>query len=216
MHSRFDRFLPVTGIIAGLLILATWLVPTGPDSPDSPKLTAYFADHQNALMISAFVGALACVAVLFFATAIRSALRSGEAGESSYSSVAYAGAVLVAMSGTTNNLIQLAVVDAAHHGHADSARTISYLGEFGWLPWVVASSAMLLGVGLGGLRTSVIPKWLSIVSVILGVLCLLGPTGVAVFFAQPVWYIATGAVLVRRMSASRSSAPASRPIPAGV
>lgn len=213
--SRFDKVLPITGVIAGLLALVG-LIPTGPDTPDDPKVITYLADHQGRLMIAGFAGALFCVAMLFFATAIRQALRSGEPGEGSYSSVAYAGAVLVALSGVVNGQMQLAAVDAAHRGHSDSVRTLAYIGEFGWMPWVAASAAMMLGAGLGGLRTSVLPKWLSVASVLLGVLCLLGPTGVIVFFLQPLWFISTGIVLYRRLNTAAVRTAAVTLTPAGV
>jgi hypothetical protein len=213
--SKFDRFLPITGVIAGLLALASF-ISTGPDSPDDPKVVTYLNSHQGELTALSLLTGLWCVAMLFFATAIRQALRSGEPGEGSYSSVAYAGAVLVGLSGALNAVTQMAMLDAAHHHHDDAVRTIGYLSEFGWLPWVTASAAMLLGCGIGGLRTSVLPKWLSIVSIVLGVMCLLGPTGAVVFFVQPLWFVAIGVVLYQRLHRSPAPLVSSASVSVGV
>ena len=71
---------------------------------------------------------------------------------------------------------------------------------------MVGSAVLLLSVGLGGLRTAVLPKWLAIVTIVLGVCCLLGPTGFAVWFAMPVWCIAVSVALVRRSAASSTTA----------
>ena len=76
---------------------------------------------------------------------------------------------------------------------------------------MVGAAVLLLSTGLGGLRTAVLPKWLAIVTIVLGVCALLGPTGFLVWFAMPVWCIVVGVVLMRRQSADRSSPRGRRP-----
>ncbi len=44
------------------------------------------------------------------------------------------------------------------------------------------------------------------VSTLNGVLCLTGPTGIAVFLLTPVWLVVTGIVLYRRLTASSPAA----------
>lgn len=58
-------------------------------------------------------------------------------------------------------------------------------------------------------------EWLSIVTIVLGVMCVLGPTGVAVWFATPVWLVVTAVDLLRRISSLRSGSTTSqaRPTP---
>ncbi|MFL6238909.1 MAG: hypothetical protein ACJ735_05375 [Actinomycetes bacterium] len=57
-------------------------------------------------------------------------------------------------------------------------------------------------------QTAALPKWLAIVTIVLGVCNIAGPLGIAVFFATPFWLIITGIVLSRRLSSSSSAAPA--------
>lgn len=195
--SRFERFLPWTGVLAGVCFAVGGYLPTGPSTPDDQGRLPWIADHPGLLAASGLAAALLSVTALFFSAAVRAALRSGEPGESSYSSVAFAGMVAFAAASGFNAMLQLATLDAADKGHADAVRTLGYLGEFTWLPWVAASAAMFLAIGLGGLRTAVLPKWLSIPTMVLGVLCLLGPTGIVVFLLSPLWFVATGLVLRR-------------------
>lgn len=196
--SRFERFLPWAGVLAGVCFAVGGYLPTGPSTPDDPTRQQWIADHGGFVALTGVAAALLCVFALFFAAAVRAALRSGEPGESSYSSVAFAGLVAFAAGSGFNAMLQLATLDAAGKGHADAVRTLGYLGEFTWVPWVAASAAMFLAIGLGGLRTSALPKWLSIPTVVLGVLCLLGPTGIAVFLVSPLWFVVTGLVLRQR------------------
>jgi hypothetical protein len=138
--------------------------------------------------------------MLFFTTGVRRALRSGEANESTYSTAAFAGGILVAVSIAISAVVTFTATAAAHKHNLEVSTVMGFLDDSTWVPWVAGSAVLFLSTGLGGLRTAALPKWLSIVTIVLGVLCLLGPTGVAVFFVTPLWLIVTGVVLARRQS----------------
>jgi len=201
--SKFERFLPYSGVLAGVLFAIGGLVPKVPQDYRDPHAVALLHDNAGRNIVGALALALFSVVMIFFAAGLRRALRSAEGGESTYSSVAYAGAILVAGSQGLAGWLLFASLDAADHHDTAAVDTLSYLSIDNWLPWVAASAALLLAAGLGGLRNAVLPKWLAVVTVVLGVCCLLGPVGVAVFFATPVWLIATGIVLGRRQDAER-------------
>lgn len=208
--SRFERFLPWTGVLAGLLF-ATAAARTS--TPDVAKGAAtqmrYYADHHGLVVAQGLASGLFLVAVAMFATALRQALRSGEPGESSYSSVAYGGGLLVGLAMASNGLLMLAADEAAQKHQAQVVQTLAFIMDVSWVPWVASSAVMMLGTGLGGLRTAALPRWLSLVTTVLGVLCLLGPTGIAVFLVSPLWFVVTGVVLVRR---SRQQERAVQPV----
>jgi hypothetical protein len=210
--SKFEKFLPYTGILAGLLFVGGAVLPKVPTKFGDPNAVALLNAHDVRTGIGAICSGLFCVAMLFFAAALRRALRSGEGGESTYSGVAYAGAILVAASQAAVAWFSLTAIESAHHHDKQVVDTLSALGINSWIPWVAASAAMFLAAGLGGVRNAVLPRWLGIVTVVLGVACLLGPAGVAVYFATPFWLIVTGVVLGRRQQAeepTRSHAMAS-------
>jgi hypothetical protein len=173
---------------------------------DPQAYSRWITDHQAVVSISGFAAGLFCVTMLLFAGGLRQALRSGEPGESTYSSVAFAGGVSVALAVSLMGWVTLASTEAAHQGNAAVVTTLGFLSEFGWIPWVAGSAALFLATGLGGLRTATLPRPLGIATVVLGVLCFLGPTGIAVYFLTPVWLIVTGIVLRRRLAAA-SAAP---------
>jgi hypothetical protein len=68
------------------------------------------------------------------------------------------------------------------------------------MPWMVGGAALFLATGIGGLKTATLPKWVSWLSVVMGVLCFT-PGGIAVFIIQPLWFIGMAVVLIRRQSA---------------
>jgi len=104
--------------------------------------------------------------------------------------------------------VTLSSVQAAHDGSNSAVVALGYLSSFGWIPWVASSATLFIAAGLGGLRTAALPKPLAIVTLVLGVLCLLGPTGIAVYFATPFWLIITGVVLYRRLGVTTPQVPA--------
>jgi hypothetical protein len=89
------------------------------------------------------------------------------------------------------------MVDAAAKGDAASVAAIGWLEADLWVFWSMAASVFLVATGLGGLRTASLPRWLAIVSTVLGVLSLLGPGGLVTFFVFPVWLVVVGLVLYR-------------------
>jgi hypothetical protein len=214
MHtSRFERLLPLSGVLAGLLFAAPALIARGQPSSSATDPTAsarWIIDHQGAVGAGGAANGYFCVAMLLFATALRAALRSGEPRESTYSSVAYAGGIVVALAVAIQGWFSLTATSAAGNDLEPVVTTMAYLGEFGWIPWVAGSAVLFLGAGLGGLRTATLPKPLAIVAVVMGVLCLLGPTGIAVWFLTPFWLIASGVILYRR-GVSQTTTPSSTP-----
>jgi hypothetical protein len=193
MATTFERLLPYTGVLAGVLFVVT-MMSTYADEAGDPDAATIIHDHATQNTIAYLAMGLCCVALLFFAGAIRMAL----APSSGHATVAFGAAVLVAASKAIDSMLMKAGLDAAEREDLRALDTLSYIGAASWLPWVAASVAFYLAVGLGGLATGALPRWLSIVTVVLGVACLVGPAGIAVYMATPVWFVVTGIVLVRR------------------
>ncbi|MCW2606353.1 MAG: hypothetical protein JWO60_1046 [Frankiales bacterium] len=202
--STFEKLLPWSGAVAGV----AWIAQDGLAhlySSDAPgRGSVQVIDARSALN----VGSLSClvvmgVALLFFATAVRNRLRSGEGGEATFSSVAYGGWLTVSAA-----LAQMAVgtkglLSAAEDGDQAAAHALSYTQYFGWLGMGVGISAAFLALGLGGVRNAVLPRWFAATTTCLGVLALLGacsipPGGLINYVLLPFWLIAASVVLSRR------------------
>lgn len=209
-QSTFEKFLPAAGTLAGILFAVSGYLVKTPESSSDNAITV-MAGHETQNFVALIAGALFAVTMAFFAVGIRQALRSGEPGESTYSSAAFAGGLMVAMAAAVNAWILLALIDTVDDKAAASARVLGYLGIDSWLPFMASAAVLLLSTGIGGLRTAVLPKWLAIVTIVLGVCALLGPTGFAVWFAMPVWCIAVSVVLVRRQSQATATPRVAQP-----
>ena len=203
MHaSKLDRFLPLAGVLAGLVLVAvnvlTW---DSPDSTDAADLAAYGSSHETRVMVAGFGMAYVAVLLAFFAVALRGAIRAGEAEESTYSSVAFAGGLMVATAAALWSYVSLTTLSSITDGNAAAVSAMVHFSALSWLPWLIGSAVLYLSVGIGALRTAAMPRWLALVTTVLGVLCLTGVGGIAVYLATPFWLVVSGAVLYQRASA---------------
>jgi hypothetical protein len=213
--STFDRFLPVAGVLAGLLFVAVNILTWGsPDSTDAKELAAWGSSHETRAMLAGFGMAYIAVLMAFFAVALRGAIRSGEAEESTYSSVAFAGGLMIATASALWAYTSLTTLSAITDGDAAAVSTMAHFSSLSWLPWLVGSAVLFLSVGIGALRAAALPRWLAVVTIVLGVLCLTGVGGIAVYLVSPIWFVVTGVVLYRRVSVSPPPSHAGSAVPA--
>lgn len=207
--SRFERMLPWTGVLAAL----AWLAQAGlfrTDTAGRPGQAT--TDVVRGAMLSnyAAIGSLVVmgVALVFFATALRSHLRSGEAREATYSAIAHGGILLVAAGLSQMVVWGWALVNGAGDAGDDRAlQTLSYVSFFGFAGIGIGIAAAMVASGLGGLANAVFPRWFSVLSVVLGCLAALGnagipPGGLVTYLLMPLWLVATSVIVARRQRES--------------
>jgi hypothetical protein len=202
--SKFEKALPWSGAIAGILfVVQESLAPFGEKVTD-PHLTAKIADAVARGYVAGFASLVGGLMLLFFSASARSAQRSGEASESSYSSVAHGGMLAAGVGLAVQGFLQVALTSAAHDHQDASARTLMYLSFYSWLVILVGLVAAFWGIGLGSLRNATLPKWFAIVTIALGVIGLLGPAAALVQIVLPVWLIAAAILISIRQRAADS------------
>ena len=205
MSVTFEKLMPWSGAVAGLCWVAQdALRHTSTDDLPGGASTQVIRDH---LWLN--YGSQAClvvmgVALLCFATAVRTLLRSGESREATYSSVAFGG-WLVVVAGLSQMVVwNWGLINGAADASDDSAvHTLGYVSYFGWAGMGIGLAAAFLAMGLGGIRTAALPRWFAILTLVLGVLGALGnagipPGGLVTYVLLPFWLIAASIVVDRR------------------
>jgi hypothetical protein len=204
-HDRFQRYLPLTGVLAGIALAAGVLLTRdelGDEDPTAQAIADWYGSHSTVTLVVGFVCApLFALFLLFFTASLRGLLRSGEAEESLYSTVVAGAAPLVAFAILLMGWFDVATSSAVDNGHDEIAQTLYAVGQYSWLPWAAPAAALLLAAGLGGLRTATLPRLHGWVSVILGVIAI-SPVGFVSFLVLPLWLIGTGIVMFRRQTAA--------------
>ena len=198
MPDRFDRFLPLAGVLAGLLFFVGLVLNrSDPSNETGPAQTfAYWHDnHGQHQIVGLIVAPLAAFLLLFFGAGLKRHLEQGS-GDSGYGSVAFGGAVLGAAAFAVVGMLESGMTNAAHAGQLEAVYTLNQIHSYDWLAWNAAFAAMLLAAGLGARRNAMLPGWLAWATIVIGA-SLLTPVGFFGFLLLPVWLIVVGILLSR-------------------
>jgi len=198
VSDRFDRFLPLAGVLAGLLFfVGLVLLWNDPSSEVGPSETfAYWQDDRAQHQIVALlVAPLIAFLLLFFGAGLRRRLAQGN-GDAGYGLVALAGAFLAAATFALVGMLEAAMTNAAHEGQRETVYTLNQLASYDWLAWNAAFAAMLLATGLGARRNGMLPTPVAWATIVIGA-SLLTPLGFFGFILVPVWLIFVGLWLSR-------------------
>jgi len=205
---RIERLAPLTGVLyAALFIIAMGMQGSAPSS-DAPgaEVIAFYHSRHGAGYVSCFMIVAAAVAFVFFAGALRDALR-GDRDEDWLPTVAFGGGVAYAIALSLFAVGQAALLKGADLGNVEMARTLNVLNSANFFPAMAAVSVVLLAGGTAALRTKALPRWLAWVATVVGAVAVLGPLGFAGFFLLPLWSLVAGVILSRR-AANTPAAPA--------
>jgi hypothetical protein len=208
VSDRFDRFLPLAGVLAGLLFfVGLVLLWDDPASETGPAETfAYWQDDRGQHQIVALlVAPLIAFLLVFFGAGLRRRLAQGN-GDASHGLVAFGGALLGAMTFALVGMLEAAMTNAGHEGERETVYTLSQLHSYDWLGWNAAFAAMLLATGLGARRNLMLPTPLAWVTIVIGA-SLLTPLGFFGFILVPVWLIVVGLWLLRGGTTSPEPIP---------
>ncbi|HEU0248937.1 MAG TPA: hypothetical protein VFR38_17805 [Gaiellaceae bacterium] len=197
--TRFERFQPLAGVIAGLLLVGglalTWGDPSSETAAD--ETFAYWADNRGQHQISGLLLApLIAFLLVFFGTGLRRHLQQRD-HDTGHGSVAFGGALLAAATFALVGMLEGAATNAAHEGERGATYTLSQLHSYDWLAWNAAFAAVLLATGLGARRNGVLPAPVTWATLVIGAY-LLTPLGFFGFFLLPLWLIVVGLMLARR------------------
>ena len=203
VSDRFDRFLPIAGVLAGLLFfVGLVLLRNDPASETGPAETFAFwqNDRGQHQIVALLVAPLIAFLLLFFGAGLRRRLAQGN-GDAGHGSVAFGGALLAAATFTLVAMLEGAMTNAAHEGERETVYTLNQLHSYDWLGWNAAFAAMLLATGLGARRNGMLPMPLAWATIAIGA-SLLTPLGFFGFILVPVWLIVVGVLLSRRATAA--------------
>lgn len=206
--SRFERLLPWTGALAGVAWVGQDQLKRTSEN-DEPGSASSSVINGDLWLNIASIGCVVVmgVALVFFATAVRNLLRAGEAREATYSSVAYGGWLLVVSGLSQMTVWGNGMLTAAYEKDDEALGTLDFVGYFGWAGMTIGLSAAFLAMGLGGMRNAVLPRWFSITTAVMGVLCGLGaahipPGGLVSYVLLPFWLVGASVIIARRQRSS--------------
>ena len=200
MTSKWERLATLSGALAVPFWLAgVIMVSTHAKGSKGPKILASYHQHSDGILLGGLLWSLGVVLFVWFLGSLRSHYLEAEGGNGRLANLAW-GSGLIASS--IAFLIPAAdEVGALNKNDIDAsgAAVLHHLGDAFFIGAEYALPVLFFASGILALRHAALPRWLGWVSVLIGVVLLIGPIGWAAFiFATPIWTLIVSLLLYTR------------------
>jgi hypothetical protein len=195
------KLLPISGAaFAVLAFTATALYPQAPDAyAPNEEIARFYADKAGRLMFVQGLYLLAAAALITFVALLREELER-RTGARAAAVVGAAGTAAVAVMIVAGTMDLVAASRADTRGEIEPA-TAAVLFDLGIALFSTAAPILwapaVLAVGWLALRGGALPRWLGVVSVVLGVALLVPPAGLVAMIVLHFWVIALSVLFAR-------------------
>jgi hypothetical protein len=179
MEKTVKRWVGYGGLVfVALVVLATLVAPEPPSSnATAADVISVYHQDRFAYYAKAYLIVIAVIVGLTYCWYLRGHLARVPANRRLLT-VAYAGAIMFAVSATVGAGMTLALVDASRAGNiaGNSMQTLNLLQSHVSIPTAAAGTATFLIVtGLLIVRNGVLPRWLGWMAFVFGVIAITGP-----------------------------------------
>jgi hypothetical protein len=204
------RVVPLSGILAVGLLIASFAVAGDTPDNDAPvnEVVSFYKAHDSDTMASGFLGALAALFFLFFATSVHKALRRAAADPGGAPVLGFGGAIVFATGAATASALTLSLGDGADYLDPIALQTLHALSYNFFFPIAIGAAAFLIGNGIATLKTAGaagrFPAWLGWPAIVFGIL-VFSPIWFIGLAGLGLWTIATSILL---FASAESSTPA--------
>jgi hypothetical protein len=200
----------LTGVAFIALTIVVVIVAGEPPSSDDPvqDIVNHYVDHKDAVQISAALGSVGGVVLIFFANYLRNVCERVRPTPTSLTIVVGAG--IVATGIAIDSTIAFAMADKAKDVDPVAVQSLQMLWDNDFLPLALGTLVFLISAGIAVLQTGVLPRWLAWVAFVLVVIGVT-PIGFVAFLGAGVWILVASIMLSLRARAGAT--PASPPPP---
>jgi hypothetical protein len=220
-ERRWERYAPLSGILAVILWVISVFVIESADAPDEDaggqEIAAYFESDGSKLLAGSFIFMVGTAVFIWFLGSLRARLFWAEGGAGRVTAIVFgSGLVVAAMS------MGLMAPQAAGGLMADetdapidpgAAQAFDALGDGFFIAAEATVFVFFLAIAVAALRTRVLPVWLGWASLVLGILALVPWIGWAVYiWGLPLWVLVVSIWLyVRPVGPIRTESPTALP-----
>jgi hypothetical protein len=200
MQSRWSKLSPLSGVVfVALLVSGIFTSGNTPsDTASAAKIVHFYSTHQTGVRVNGLLTIIAVVVGVFFFGTFRARLRQ-HPGNERFAAMMFGGAILFASGGCLDAGLSWTLADRPTHLDAGAAQALNLLQTNFSFPFTLAGlSALLLTSAIAILRSTVLPKWVGWLSLVMGVVALAGPFGWFAFLAMGPWCLIVATLLYRR------------------
>jgi hypothetical protein len=200
MTSKWERW----SMLSGALAVPFWLagviiISTQAKGSEGPKILASYHQHSNGILLGGFLWSLGVLLFVWFLGSLRSHYLAAEGGSGRLANLAWGSGLIASAIGFL--IPGPDEVGALNKDHLDAsgASVLHHLGDAFFIGAEYALPVLFFASAVLALRHAALPKWLGWVSILIGVVLLIGPIGWAAFiFATPIWTLIVSILLYTR------------------
>jgi hypothetical protein len=199
MTGRWERWAPLTGVLAIAIILIAFIAVGGstPDTKASAeKVFNFYKEHRTRQMGAAFILMIGAAIFLIFAGTLRGLLARGSATRR-LASISFGGGILATGGFFLGAATHIALADSGKYGDPTVAHTLNILDTDNFVPFIGGIGLMVFAAGLSFTVTRAFPLWWGIVGIVIGVL-VFTPIGFPAVLACTLWLIVQSIWMVVR------------------
>lgn len=174
------KLVPLSGIVTLVLVVVSFIIAGEIPDSDAPvsEVASFYTENDDDQLGSGILLGYGALFFLFFATALRNALRRAEAGGAGASTLAFGGAILFAAGMLLFSGLAITLGDSATDVDPSTLQTLHVLNANMFAMQAVGAFAFLLGTGIAVVKTAALPAWL-------GWPAIVG----SVFAMSPLWFV---------------------------
>ena len=191
-----DRLTTIAlAVLFSLLMIGLLFTGPGEIATDSSgeKVIDDFTAGSTTVAIGGFGLVIGAALIVFWGVAIRARLTVGR--RSWTADAVVAGAIALGLTRVGWSVTVFALKDAVDSEVPEVAQAVNIMNNDNFPPVMLGLACTMIGVGLTAWRDGSLPRWLAIVSIVLGAIAPLGPGGFAAFALFPIWAIAISALI---------------------
>jgi hypothetical protein len=200
-RDLWERFGPLSGVAAVVLWIIGFLLflATEVEGADTAaEILAGYESDENLILLAAWLFVLGGVLFLWFLGTLRTRLLAAEGAPGRLTAIAFAAGIATAVF-----LMSLPLGDVAGALADDlepaAAQALNEVGTAFFVGAEFSALALVVATALLVLRTGALPRWLGWVSLVLGLLLLIGPIGwLGLIFGFPIWVLVVSFLLWQR------------------
>ncbi len=206
-RSSREWLVPLTGILFAVLLIVSFIIQGSPKSADKParEVVQWYLDNKDSAEVSAFIGTLAAVPLVFFGAYLRKVL---DLAGPMLSILPLIGLAIIAVGGALDNMLLFAAAERADDVPAVAIQAIQSIWDNDFLPLFLGVVVFNWSVGLAVLRSGALPKWMGWWAIVFGLVALAGPIGFIGALGAAIWVILASIVLSMRARSAGAAAAA--------
>lgn len=205
--TRYDRWMPLTGVVAvALWIIGVFVIESASpgDDASADEILAYFDDDAASIFVGVFLFSLGTAFFVWFLGSLRAAFLNAEGPPGRLTAVAFAGGVGKAVfdMGVMGGMAAGAIAaDEADSLAPEAAQTLFFVDDAFFIGAEFMAFVFMAAAGALILIRRALPVWLGWLALVLALGLLVVPIGWAfLLFGVPLWVLLASVVLFLRGS----------------